>query len=254
MQQRQYAQGNTIFREGERSDAVCLVVQGSVDVIKEDGPKAVLLGRIGEGEFVGEMGVVSDRPRSATVRAVDEVTVEWISKDDFLRRIAENSETALHLIRRLSERLNTLDQAFSEAVSSGPSVSPTDGPLSSRAQESERIVIFADAPALEDALPPDGLIVESYPFSVGRRSMDGGPKPDLALKDTRPYRLSRAHFAIHRTEDGLRVRDLLSKLGTSVNGAFLGDLSGKDSGLLVRGENSVVAGGVDSPFRFRVVW
>ena len=69
-----------------------------------------------------------------------------------------------------------------------------------------------------------------------------------------PFRMSRVHFAILRTEDGLQVRDLESTLGTSVNGVSLGRHFGSDLASLKRGENIIAAGGVDSPFRFRVLW
>jgi hypothetical protein len=75
----------------------------------------------------------------------------------------------------------------------------------------------------------------------------------LQLDDHRPYRLSRLHFSIVRSGDGFAVSDLLSTLGTEVNGEYLGETFAKARATLRRGENRVVAGGVDSPYAFKVV-
>jgi hypothetical protein len=132
------------------------------------------------------------------------------------------------------------------------STSPAPG------SEASKVSIYGDSRELEDLLPPEGVVIDAYPFVVGRspQKWESAPKigANLTLEDSKPFRMSRVHFAILRTEDGLQVRDLESTLGTSVNGVFLGRRFGSDLASLKRGENIIAAGGVDSPFRFRVVW
>ena len=257
MQQRRYERGEVIFREGEDSDSVCRIIDGRVEVVKEDGPQRVVLGQIGKGEYVGEMGAIEGRPRSATVWAESDVTVEWIERAEFLRRVSENSETALELIIRLSERLGSLNRTYAESVLSAQPMSQTDQVSTSPAPGSSpsKISIYGDSRELEDFLPPEGLVIDTYPYVVGRLSQKGESiGVNLTLEDSEPFRMSRVHFAILRTEDGHQVRDLESTLGTSVNGVFLGRRFGSDLASLKRGENIIAAGGVDSPFRFRVLW
>ena len=88
MQQRRYERGAVIFREGEDSDSVCRIIDGRVEVVKEDGPQRIVLGHIGKGEYVGEKGAIDGRPRSATVWAANDVIVEWIERAEFLRRVS----------------------------------------------------------------------------------------------------------------------------------------------------------------------
>ena len=95
------------------------------------------------------------------------------------------------------------------------------------------------------------------PFRVGRLPVPGEAEPtevnDLRLSDTRPFNVSRDHFAIERVSDGVQVRDRGSYLGTIVNGIPVGGHRHVATVPLTVGENEVVAGGPKSPFRFRVI-
>ena len=76
---------------------------------------------------------------------------------------------------------------------------------------------------------------------------------DLQIPDLRPFRLSRGHFALYENPDGYGVLDLGSALGTELNEDFLGYSFGKDFGYLKMGDNKVTAGGIDSPFTFKIL-
>jgi CRP-like cAMP-binding protein len=70
------AAGQVLFREGDTADSVFRLLSGSVDILRELDGHPILLGTVGAGQFIGEMGVVENRPRSATARAASEVEVE----------------------------------------------------------------------------------------------------------------------------------------------------------------------------------
>jgi pSer/pThr/pTyr-binding forkhead associated (FHA) protein len=76
---------------------------------------------------------------------------------------------------------------------------------------------------------------------------------DIQLSDTKPFNVSREHFAIERGPDGVQVRDRGSYVGTIVNGVPIGGYRRVATVPLAVGENEVVAGSPRSPFRFRVV-
>jgi pSer/pThr/pTyr-binding forkhead associated (FHA) protein len=104
------------------------------------------------------------------------------------------------------------------------------------------------------------------PFIVGRRPAagEGLPpwQPDLELNDTAPFRLSRNHFVVEKSDGEYRVRDLCSTLGTIVNGEPIGHYLRADDSTawghlpsharLRAGENEVIAGHADSPFVFSI--
>ena len=93
-------------------------------------------------------------------------------------------------------------------------------------------------------------------FLVGRRPVAGEGlarwQPDLQLDDAVPFRVSRNHFVIEKSDLGYLVRDIGSELGTIVNGEPIGHHFRTDDVPLRAGENEVIAGGSDSPFVFSV--
>jgi CRP-like cAMP-binding protein len=79
---RSLAPGERLLAEGTHGEALYLVVEGALEVVKEDPARGeVALARLGPGALVGEMGLMLDRARSATVRAVDDVEAIRIELD-----------------------------------------------------------------------------------------------------------------------------------------------------------------------------
>jgi NADH dehydrogenase len=74
--------GQVIFREGDRGDRLYVVTDGEVEVLRESGGETPLR-RLGRGECFGEIALVSDRPRTATVRAVSASNVLAVDRDAF---------------------------------------------------------------------------------------------------------------------------------------------------------------------------
>ena len=71
-----FAKEQVLFREGDPADSVFRLLSGSVDIFRELDGDPILLGTVGAGQFIGEMGVVESRPRSATARAASEARLE----------------------------------------------------------------------------------------------------------------------------------------------------------------------------------
>jgi NADH dehydrogenase len=76
--------GQIVFREGDRGEWLYVVSEGEVEVLKDDGAgRLAPLRRLGPGECFGEIALVSDRPRTATVRAVCATNVLAVDRDAF---------------------------------------------------------------------------------------------------------------------------------------------------------------------------
>lgn len=82
--QLRFEPGDTIFRQGDPGDLVYSIVSGEVEIIREmpDGEER-LLATMGPGEYFGEMALISDAARTATVRARGEVEVVGMGRADF---------------------------------------------------------------------------------------------------------------------------------------------------------------------------
>lgn len=252
-----FAEGQVLFREGDPADSVFRLLSGAVDILRELDGDPVLLGTVGAGQFIGEMGVVENRPRSATARAASEVEVEILTPTQFLDQIARSPRAARELIQRLSQRLREADDRIVNDERRSGRVHRTRKEADSQtAVESvHNAYLAAKSPWLQRQFrTPLGL--GDLPFIVGRGPVagEGLPplQPDLKLDDTVPFRLSRNHFMIEKRDANYHVRDLCSTLGTIVNGEPIGDHFRGDDAPLRTGENEVIAGGVDSPFVFSV--
>jgi CRP/FNR family transcriptional regulator, cyclic AMP receptor protein len=248
-----FTEGQVLFREGDPADSVFRLLSGAVDILRELDGDPILLGRVGAGQFIGEMGVVENRPRNATARAADKVEVEILTPTEFFEQIAGSPQAVRELIQRLSRRLREADDRIvNDERQSGQAHGTRKAADRQAAVES---YLAAKNPWLQRQLSaPLGL--SDLPFVVGRGPVprEGLPplQPDLKLADGAPFRLSRNHFMIEKRDGSYYVRDLRSTLGTIVNGEPIGDHFRGDEAPLRAGENEVIAGGVESPFVFSV--
>ncbi|WP_448208712.1 cyclic nucleotide-binding domain-containing protein [Azospirillum sp. sgz302134] len=273
-----YCAGDILFREGDPGDFAARILEGRVAVDKDHDGEPIRLGELGPGDVAGEMGVIERKPRSATVRALTEVTVELIPADTFLERISTDPETARALLFRLSEKVRTLSEEIvrlHDAPETEPAAAPPPTPsepppapaptpepvgiAERRIQLYQRSATASTRIGLRCEAIPGGrtVWVEHLPFRIARTLRWSDPlsvgRTILRVPDAEPFRLSNPHFAIDRDDRlGLVVRDLGSELGTTVNGQYLGGIFAKDTQILHLGDNTVVAGGARSPFVFRI--
>jgi CRP/FNR family cyclic AMP-dependent transcriptional regulator len=257
---RQFKKGDILFRQGDASDRAFLLRSGEFEVWREIGTNSVLLGHVRQGEWLGEMGVIERRKRSATAHASEGGEVEILTAQQFLDRVSSDAALARDLILRLSIRLRDIEDKISEDLF-GHSQDRSQGgtnltaPEPSHAEDSA-ISISSETTELRALIGEAPLQVARLPYLIGRvpAEEESTPSraPDLLLEDHRPFRLSRQHLLIARDAGGYRVTDLGSTLGTIVNGQAIGHHFAKDSAPLDRGDNHIVAGGHDSRFKFLV--
>lgn len=100
-----YKPGQVLFRQGERGDAAFIVLKGSADVLinGSDGPLRVAT--LSENEIIGEIAILCDIPRTATVQAETELTTLRITTDLFFRMIMDFPEMGVEVMRVLAHRL-----------------------------------------------------------------------------------------------------------------------------------------------------
>ncbi len=72
-----------LFYEGSRGDKVYIILSGSLDIIKSSGNRSILLATRGTGHVIGEMALLDDAPRNATVRARTDTVLYEIEQAQF---------------------------------------------------------------------------------------------------------------------------------------------------------------------------
>jgi CRP-like cAMP-binding protein len=104
---RDFAEGQTIFREGDRGDEFFVVVRGEVEI--RSGNRH--LETLGQNSIFGEMALIDDSPRSATVVALTDVTLAPIKEKHFLFLVRHTPFFALRVMRVLALRLRAQNRA-----------------------------------------------------------------------------------------------------------------------------------------------
>lgn len=100
-----------VLREGDPTDSVYFVLSGRLRVLVSDAEgREVILSMLGAGNLFGEIGVIDDNPRSATVVAAEASDLVVFRKEDFRRCLADHFDITLAIMRGLATRLRLADQ------------------------------------------------------------------------------------------------------------------------------------------------
>ncbi|MDH6114114.1 CRP/FNR family cyclic AMP-dependent transcriptional regulator [Kitasatospora sp. MAP12-15] len=118
-----YEPGDLLLREGDQAAHLLLILSGLVKVtgVTANGHVTLLTIRAA-GDLVGELGVLDDRPRSATVTAVGRVTARVITHDAFVALFRREPEVVMALMRSLSFKLRSANRVRVEQAGSPVSV------------------------------------------------------------------------------------------------------------------------------------
>ena len=100
-----YKAGASLFRQGDEGDSAFIVLDGKAAVVVDSDGKEITLVELGKNDIVGEIAILCDVPRTASVVASSEVTVLRITKDLFFRLIKDFPEIGIEIMRVLAQRL-----------------------------------------------------------------------------------------------------------------------------------------------------
>ncbi len=95
-----------IVTQGTPGQAFYLILAGRVEILRD----GVSLGAFGQGDFFGEMSLLDQAPRSATIRAIDHTTCLMLSSWDFKALLEKHPSIAVRLLEVLSRRLRVADE------------------------------------------------------------------------------------------------------------------------------------------------
>jgi len=108
--------GKLLMRQGDPADAAYLIIEGDVEVVLETPAGQFVVATIGANEIVGDMGILGNSPRAATVRAKDRVIALRISKEPFMRMVREFPSMAVSIMQELAHRVESTNSQLSSAL------------------------------------------------------------------------------------------------------------------------------------------
>jgi CRP-like cAMP-binding protein/tRNA A-37 threonylcarbamoyl transferase component Bud32 len=112
-----FAPGERIITEGERGDQAYVVVKGQARVFREEPGGHRTLRHLGEGEVFGEAAILTDRPRTASVEATEELTVVRVSREGLEREMGQTFWVG-HILKALAARFRDVDERLERQLHS----------------------------------------------------------------------------------------------------------------------------------------
>jgi CRP-like cAMP-binding protein len=100
-----FDEGQRFFSQGDAADAAYVLLEGKADVVLNTPGGEIKVAELGRNAIVGEMGILSDAPRSATIVAAEPTTALRIDKRVFLELLTQFPQMALAVMREIANRL-----------------------------------------------------------------------------------------------------------------------------------------------------
>ncbi|MBI1275297.1 cyclic nucleotide-binding domain-containing protein [bacterium] len=249
--------GQIIFRQGETSQTAYIIEEGEVEIFSPTPNGNVLLATLGKGQIFGEMGLIDGQVRSASAVAKTACQLRVVTAEALISILGQLPQEFTILLRALSERLRETNGKLGNAIAKYHQMRVL-APGETRQPEMKQLSFLPATAEMEKVVPKDGLAIKSFPFRVGGIPPGEADNPldwnDVMIPGANPLLLSRNHFAIQKTNEGLLVVDRGSACGTLVNGTGIGLGQPDYKAALKPGRNTITAGGQNSPYQFIVRW
>ena len=104
-----------LCHQGDIGDAAYLIISGEADILVDTPSGPLSIAGVGKNALVGEIAIINDVPRTATVKAKTKLEALRITKDHFLRLVAEFPDIAIEIMRVLATRVSRTNEELTDA-------------------------------------------------------------------------------------------------------------------------------------------
>lgn len=115
-----FAPSQELFHQGDMADAAYIIVDGDAEVILETAKGPIRVAQMTKNDLIGEIGILLDQPRNATVKASSNLTTLRISKDLFFSMVTDFPAMGVEIMRELAYRLDHTTTQLREALARAP--------------------------------------------------------------------------------------------------------------------------------------
>jgi CRP-like cAMP-binding protein len=112
-----YSAGQILFRQGDEGDAAYVILSGTAEVLVESENGQIKVAELEPNSIVGEIAILCNVSRTATVRAAAPLEALRIRKEHFLKLLTEFPEMTIEILRVLAERLSHTTTELADARS-----------------------------------------------------------------------------------------------------------------------------------------
>ncbi len=107
--------GQDLCKQGDVGDAAYVIISGEADILVNQDGNEIVVAQVGENAVIGEIAILCEVPRTATVRATSKLQTLKIDKETFLRLIREFPDMGIEIMRELADRLTKTTSELSVA-------------------------------------------------------------------------------------------------------------------------------------------
>jgi CRP/FNR family cyclic AMP-dependent transcriptional regulator len=252
MKEMRFNAGDTILAEGTFGDSAFILKEGSVEVKKKTQHEDLLLATLEAEDIFGEMGLIEDKPRSATIVAKNQVVVAEITRDDFMGLLDDKKSVIIPILRAFFERLRQTNDLVVRLENEISRSSPAAPDAATRS-----VYLVGLTNRAQTLLGNKKMEIKKFPFKIGRESSHASDaifaNNDLYILDEIPYNISKNHMSINLYQNQYYILDRGSSIGTIVNGKTIGGKVNNYKITLDKGENTVIIGSSESPYQFQII-
>lgn len=112
-----YKPGDVLFHQDDMGTCAFIILSGEAEVVVRTPTGPLTVATLGPREIVGEIAILCDVPRTATVRAVTDLDTLCVPKDHFFQMISEFPQMAVEIMRALAQRLEKTTARLREVLS-----------------------------------------------------------------------------------------------------------------------------------------
>lgn len=102
--------GDYVVRQGEAGDCMYIVLSGELEVVRRGQGREFFLATLGPGNFFGEMSLIDNEPRTASVRSVGQSEVMMLDRQNFLGQVRQDASLAYQILSKMADRTRELSQ------------------------------------------------------------------------------------------------------------------------------------------------
>jgi CRP/FNR family transcriptional regulator, cyclic AMP receptor protein len=111
----EYLSGDELFRQGDYADAAYIILKGEADILVDTPNGTVKVASLGKNDIIGEIAILCDVPRTATVVAQSDLETLRISKDGFFHLVTQFPQVGVEVMTEIASRLHHTTQALTAA-------------------------------------------------------------------------------------------------------------------------------------------
>lgn len=111
-----YEPSQELFHQGDPADAAYIIIDGEAEVVVDTPRGPLTVARLGRNDLIGEIGILCDVPRTASIRALSRLVTLKISKDLFFRMVTDFPAMGIEIMRVLAHRLEVTTAQLREAM------------------------------------------------------------------------------------------------------------------------------------------